>query len=90
MSVDSNSQENIDQAIDYLGLAQEIEKTDKSQAKELYKLASDLSGLKINKRNIQESLEFLKTKSRRAPIYQSVASETPNYEEAYNQYLFHL
>ena len=37
MSVDSNSQENIDQAIDYLGLAQEIEKTDKSQAKELYK-----------------------------------------------------
>ena len=89
MDVDSNSQENIDQAIDYLGLAQEIEKTDKSQAKELYKLASDLSGLKINKRNIQESLDFLKTKSRRAPTYQSVASETPNYEEAYNQYLFH-
>ena len=87
MSVDYNSQERIDQAIDYLEKAKR--QTDKSQARELYKLASDLSGLKINKRNIQESLDFLKTKSRRAPTYQSVASETPNHEKAYNQYLSH-
>ena len=85
MDVDSNSQERIDQAIDYLGKAKR--QTDKSQAKELYKLASHLSGLKINKRNIQESLDFLKAKSRRAPTYEELASPHENETDAYHQWL---